>query len=95
MHFKLYCNKKSPKVNLTYLYRAVTAGVYRYQGDRILYRIGTGSRDNWKLNMNFLLLGFFCMLLVRFFFLQVWSILNKIYAESQKFLERKRKGEPD
>lgn len=36
---------------------------------------------------------FFCMLVVTFLFLQVWSILIKISVEGQAFLERKEKGD--
>lgn len=54
--------------------------------------MGLEAGTTRNLNMNFLLLVF---LHVGIFFLQAWSIFNKISAESQKLLERKRKGEPD
>lgn len=57
MHSNLCCKEKSPKVNLTYLYRTVITDMYRYQGDRIL--CGTGSRDNWKFEHELSVAGFF------------------------------------
>lgn len=66
--------------------------------------MGLEAGTTRNLNRKFLLLGggvffwvsgfdFFCMLVVTFLFLQVWSILIKISVEGQAFLERKEKGD--